>query len=310
MVKKVLENRKIIVLTVVALLVVTVGVNLLTLKVQYVMVVVQAHDDDFDLSLSGQAITRKQGGWAVIIVTVTDVAVGHYNYAVEDNFIEPDAAINSTVEAPDGRSYLRPFYSNNLRDLRLNAMKERYTRRGFISIQPDTLVPDRVLRMPSSIQEVYYDTAESELLKKLNDKLGELRGLSIPLIVPSTRLHILFYVHDPTVCEHEDHVFAGMLGMDLYEGLDIDLGDSELRYYYAYTGEYVLEGYVAVSVSDAYDLKFQLFEEVWQFGEPELRGLMSTWHKNPWSGDDYWFQHELELEVRSDKAYSKHGEFP
>jgi len=189
-------------------------------------------------------------------------------------------------------------------------MNERYARRGFISIQPDTLVPDRMRRIPSSVQKPYYDTAKSELLKKLNDKLGELKGLSIPLISPSTRLHIVFYVHDPTVNEHEDHVFAGMLGMDLYKGLDIDLGDSELRYYYVYTGDNVLEGYTAVNVSDVLDLKLQLFEEVWEFGNPELRGLMSKWQKNPWSGDDYWLQHELELEVRPDKAYSKNGEFP
>jgi hypothetical protein len=231
------------------------------------MVVLQAHNDDFDISLSGLSLEYDD----VIIFTITDVGRGHYDQAVSHGLIVPDLLENATNYSPSGKIWNSTVHSDNLSKFRLGTMNERYDRYNWTSYVigfPDFMGED----CPSSLQEEYLifaGVAICDMLDNLSD--------------------IDLYIHDPFCCEHMDHRFTGRIGAYVYRRVDID----QLFYYYVYTDCPLKDGYFEILVDT--DFKLELFSEIW-----ELQFLpLEEWRKNP-CGDDYYFKHEIVREISLD----------
>ena len=254
-----------------------------------VMIVVQAHSDDFDLALSGQALRAQQLGWVLAVVTVTDcgAATGHYQYAVEQGVIQPDGQNNSLAISPDGAAFSRPFYSHNLGIFRLNKMEERYEAYGISTIYPTTSIPDGISTAPAYVQNSYFTTAEVELRDKIQAYIYDLSNAT------GKKLNVVFLIHSPNVAEHGDHSFSSVLGEHIFSKIKSCDSKTLKRFYVYPIYPYERTGFDIVDVSSVYDLKLQLVEIVWEVGDPELNDLLKSWHRHPWSGDDYWFSHEI-----------------
>jgi hypothetical protein len=128
------------------------------------MVCIQAHNDDFDISLSG--IAREYD--TVIIVTVTDVGRGHYDLAKVQGHILDDGVVNKTLKSPEGHEWIQDFHSLSLSNYRIKIMEERYDHYRYISVRPDTRVPDAITYNASiKIQREYLRQVSHEVARKL-----------------------------------------------------------------------------------------------------------------------------------------------
>ena len=104
------------------------------------MVCIQAHNDDFDISLSG--IARKYD--KVIIVTVMDSGTGHYDLARAQGLIPDDMVLNQHWTSPDGNDWTQDYHSESLSEYRIGIMEDRYDYYQYTSIRPDIRVPDAI----------------------------------------------------------------------------------------------------------------------------------------------------------------------
>ena len=125
------------------------------------VVVVQAHNDDFDLSVSGIALSYQQKGSKIIVVTLTDCGADQVTYTqlTSSGIITADGLYDTTLVAPDGETWVHPFHSLSLSHFRISRMAVRYQEFGFTLIQPDNLLPDGVGNFaPSSALDSYRAT--------------------------------------------------------------------------------------------------------------------------------------------------------
>jgi hypothetical protein len=229
------------------------------------MVCIQAHNDDFDISLSG--IAREYD--TVIIVTVTDVGRGHYDIAKAQGLISDDGVINQSWKSPEGHEWVQDFHSLNLSEYRIRNMEERYNHYRYISVRPDTRVPDAITYNASiKIQREYLRQVSAELTRKLQD-----------LNVTDYDL----FIHDPELPEHLDHEFSGLIGYKV----NIDVPPRRLFYFYVYT-VISLPRYMLARVEEHLDHKKDIFSRVWENEFLPLR----MWNKDP-TGADLFFRNEL-----------------
>jgi hypothetical protein len=229
------------------------------------MVCIQAHNDDFDISLSG--IAREYD--TVIIVTVTDVGRGHYDFAKLQGLIPDDGVVNKTWKSPEGHEWIQDFHSLSLSDYRIRNMEERYDHYRYISVRPDTRVPDAITYNASiKIQLEYLRQVSVELTRKLQD-----------LNVTDYDL----FIHDPELPEHLDHEFSGLIGYKV----NIHVPPRRLFYFYVYT-VIPLPRYMLARVEDHLDHKKDIFSRVWENEFLPLR----MWNKDP-TGADLFFRNEL-----------------
>jgi hypothetical protein len=229
------------------------------------MVCIQAHNDDFDISLSGIAREYK----TVIIVTVTDVGKGHYLSAVEQGKIPDDGVVNKTWISPEEQKWTQDFHSLSLSNYRIRIMEERYNHYRYNSVRPDTRVPDAITYDADiGIQLEYIRQVSLEIANKLKD-----------LNINDYDL----FIHDPEIPEHLDHQFSGLIGSKVYRLLP----SRRLFYYYVYTVMKLI-GYRAINVEEHLDHKRELFSKVWENEFLPLR----MWNKDP-AGPDTYFRNEL-----------------
>ena len=229
------------------------------------MVCIQAHNDDFDISLSG--IAREYD--TVIIVTVTDVGRGHYDLAKAQGHILDDGVVNKTLKSPEGHEWIQDFHSLSLSNYRIRIMEERYDHYRYISLRPDTRVPDAITYNASfEIQREYLRQVSHEVARKLQN-----------LNVTDYDL----FIHDPELPEHLDHEFSGVIGSRV-NGL---VPSRRLFYFYVYT-VLRLRRYMLACVEEHLDHKNGLFSRVWEIEDLPLR----MWRKDP-TGDDEYYRNEL-----------------
>ena len=237
---------------------ISVGAN----HISEVMIVIQAHTDDFDLALSGIAMDFRDAGGTVIICTVTDCGVGHYYYGIDSGAYEHDRQRNKTVYA-GGTSYIRPFYSKNCQKCRLEHMRERYKEYGFIPLTPRTKVPDMIEliydanpeNVVGKVMRYYARNAEYDLYRELGNELQRYKNVEIT-----------FYTHDPTYPEIPDHMFVGKIGEQVYRRLKYD---KNLYYYYVYrSNSDVRKKYKVINMKHRIDDKRTLLNKVWESGDP------------------------------------------
>jgi hypothetical protein len=227
------------------------------------MVCIQAHNDDFDISLSGLA--REYDN--VLILTVTDAGTGHYIYAEEQGHIPDNGEVNKTWISPEGHEWNQTFHSLGLSNFRIRNMEDRYEHYGYISVRPDTRVPDAITYDASlGIQLEYMRQVSLELAGKLQD-LG-------------VKDYDLF-IHDPELPEHLDHQLCGLIGSRVNELVP----SRRLFYFYVYT-VLRLPRYLRAYVEVHLEHKKELFSRVW---ENEFLPL-KMWKKEP---NDVFFRNEL-----------------
>ena len=230
------------------------------------MVCIQAHNDDFDLSLSG--IAREYD--TVIIVTVTDGGTGHYLLAMEEELFPDDGVINKTWTSPYGHKWIQDFHSFNLSDFRIKTMENRYNQYQYVSIRPDTRVPD-VITYNASLE------IQLEYLKQVSKEIA-------------TKLQILgiidydLFIHDPELPEHLDHEFAGIIGTRVY----MLFPSRRLFYFYVYTA-IRLPRYKLARVDKHLDHKKELFSNIWENKDLPLQ----YWYKDPDQEENKYFRNEL-----------------
>lgn len=230
------------------------------------MVCIQAHNDDFDISLSG--IAREYD--TVIIVTVTDVGTGHYELAMEQKLFPCDGKVNKVWISPEGHEWTHDFHSPSLSDHRIRTMEKRYDHYQYISVRPDTRVPDVITYNASlSIQLEYMRQVSQEIAKKLQD-----------LKVTDYDL----FIHDPELPEHLDHEFSGLIGSRVNRLVP----SRRLFYFYVYT-VFRLPNYMLARVEEHLDHKKDIFSRIW---EKEDLPLM-MWDKDPAEDDYKYFRNEL-----------------
>jgi hypothetical protein len=230
------------------------------------MVCIQAHNDDFDISLSG--IAREYD--TVIIVTVTDVGTGHYELAREQELIPCDGEVNKAWISPEGHEWTQDFHSLSLSDHRIRTMEERYNHYQYISVRPDTRVPDVITYNASlEIQLEYLRQVSQEIAIKLQD-----------LKVTDYDL----FIHDPELPEHLDHEFSGLIGSRVNRLVP----SRRLFYFYVYT-VFRLPRYMLARVEEHLDHKTDIFSRIWEKEDLPLR----MWDKDPAEDDDKYFRNEL-----------------
>lgn len=278
------ESWKALVITFTLLIALTVVVNVVGHPLT-VMIVVEAHSDDLDLSLSGIALQVQKAGGQIIVIELTDCAADNasYIFALSKGYIKPDAIINGTVTAPNDETYTRAWYSENLGVLRIDNMTARYKLFGFSLIRPDTVMPDAVWEAPQSVQNAYIAAARQEVTDKLNQQLNL-------LLAEYKQYSIQFYCHDPKVMEHGDHAIAGQIGDSVFLNITIPLKAE--KYYYAYTNVPLRQDYVRVDISSVLVQKMALYNSVYEFADPNLHSAIEAWAKDPY-GNNYYFVHEI-----------------
>jgi hypothetical protein len=239
-----------------------------------IMVCIQAHNDDFDLSLSG--IAREYD--TVIIVTVTDAGTGHYLLAMEEELFPDDGVVNKTWTSPDGHEWTQDFHSHNLSDYRIRTMEERYNQYQYISVRPDTRVPDVITYNASlEIQLEYLKQVSKEIVTKLQD-------LGI--------IDYDLFIHDPDLPEHLDHEFTGIIGTRV----NMLLPSRRLFYFYVYTA-FRLPRYKLARVDKYLDHKKELFSRIWENEDLPLQ----YWFKDPDQEDNKHFRNELITRAREEE---------
>ncbi|MEM2955515.1 MAG: hypothetical protein QXM25_02230, partial [Nitrososphaerales archaeon] len=237
------------------------------------VIIVQAHSDDFDFSLFGQSLIYQKLGSVIVVVTVTDCQADMlcYDYAVSNGLIQPDAMYNETFQTSNGNQYTRPFCSPNVGMCRINSMECRYSKWNIVSVRPSTPAPDGI----GSFSDAVKNSFIASIVPDLTDKISKILTAS-----KSEGLKVIFYIHDPEVNEHGDHVFSGYIGIQVYQNLKGNLvGNSfKLKAYYVYTSAQIpIQGYMYVDVSSVYTKKLQFFNSIWEANASKIN--LKNWHK-------------------------------
>jgi hypothetical protein len=136
-----------------------------------------------------------------------------------------------------------------------------------------------------TVQESYFDTIRDDLEPQLTDQ-----------IIKSGCNNITFFCHDPEILEHVDHVWAGTLGVALYERMKLQFPTFKFypHLFYLHTdGGDPKNGYTQINVEQKYSEKARLYSDIFEYEAPSLHELLVSFNKVPESGHDQWFRNEL-----------------
>ena len=225
------------------------------------MVCIQAHNDDFDISLSG--IARKYD--TVIIVTVMDSGTGHYDFARQQGLIPDDMVVNQSWISPEGNEWTQDFHSESLSEYRIGIMEDRYDHFQYTSIRPDIRVPDAITYNASlEIQHEYLRHVGQEIATKLQAQ--DIADYDL-------------FIHDPELPDHLDHELSGKIGSTVCRLFP----PRSIYYFYVYTID-KLPNYEKINVEEHLDHKNELFSMVWE--REDLP--MQMWKKYPPDFDEFF----------------------
>jgi hypothetical protein len=250
------------------------------------MIVIEAHTDDFDIGVSGQAFMYQRKGAQVVVAMISDVTCDYdsYNYGVSKGLFKADMKRAVPDVTPDGQAYGRGLHSHNCGDFRIGNMIDRYNRFGFLTVLPRTQFPDGGGLLPPKIRDSFLVPIRNDLTKQLSDAI---RG--------SGATNVAVYCHDIEDVPGKDHDWAGTLGVEVYKALKADLPQVKLHKYlfYVYTNGAPRKGFVPIDVSQEYTKKTQLYGDVYEYLGKDCKHFLTTLNRIPEAGHDCWFQKEL-----------------
>jgi len=251
------------------------------------LIVVQAHSDDFDFGVSGQALIYQTQGVQIVIVTLSDVTADQasYSFGTSKNLFSADMEYNKADVAPNGEVFHRKYYSRSCGQYRLGNMRERYRKWGFTSLQPKVTFPDGGGFCSMTVQESYSALIRADLELQLANQ-----------ITKSRCNNIAFYCHDPEIPEHVDHVWAGNLGIALYRLMKNRFSTVEFYPYFFYVdtdGGDPKNGHTTINVKQKYLEKALLYSDIFEYEVPSLHKLLISYNRVPERGHDQWFSNEL-----------------
>jgi LmbE family N-acetylglucosaminyl deacetylase len=251
------------------------------------MIVVEAHTDDFDIGVSGQAFMYQRKGAQVMVAMVSDVTSDYdsYNYGVSKGLFKADMKKEVPDVTPDGQAYGRGLYSRNCANYRIGDMIDGYNKFGFFTVLPRTPFPDGGGLLPAKIRDSFLIPMRNDLKKQLSY-----------VIRNSGATNVAVYCHDPDNHTGEDHAWAGRLGVEVYKALKADLPQVKFHGYlfYVYTyGDAPINGFSVVDVSQEYAKKIKVYEEIYEYLGKDLKYFLTSLNRTPEAGHDYWFRNEL-----------------